>query len=219
MNKKKYFLQIVIFAVLAVLLGIFMFSCAEKSLVKVKPPKKARVGEEFVVQRSADKEPKWINEPEFQVVKEKRQKFIVVKVDVSHADRRAAERIAEGELRKRIAEGIQTLVDSQFREAMQGTNTEYSSTFESYVQTVAKEVPVVGLIVTDTYWEKIQRIKSENEVEYYYRVLKRAKMPYENYTSARDAALKNLLAKIENEAEREELRKVAERIRKQDEAM
>lgn len=220
MNRKKYYPgKNLIFVILLMFLLAFLFSCAEKSLVKVRPPKKARVGEEFVVQRSTDKEPKWINDPEFQVVKEKRQKFIVVKVDVSHADRRAAERIAEGELRKRIAEGIQTLVNSQFKEAMQGTDTGYSSTFESYVETVAKEVPVVGLIVTDTYWEKIQRIKSEKEVEYYYRVLKRGKMPYENYISSRDAALKNLLAKIENKTEREELEKIAERIKKQDEAM
>lgn len=207
----KNYKPVVIFLVL--FLGVLlMSSCAEKSLVKIKSPKKAKIGEEFVVQKSSNRTPRWINEPEFQIVKIKGEKYIVVKVDVSAKDRRAAERLAEGELRKRVAEGIKTLVESQFSEAISGTQESYSESFQSYVATVARNIPVVGLIVTDTYWEKIERVKSKNEVEYYYRIVKRARMPYKNYVESRDKAMQDVIAAIQNEADRAALEKLIEKI-------
>ena len=196
------------------LLVFLINSCAEKSLVKIKSPKKAKIGEEFVVQKSSNRTPRWINEPEFQVVKIKGEKYIVVKTDVSAKDRRAAERLAEGELRKRVAEGIKTLVESQFSEAMSGTQASYSENFQSYVVTIAKNVPVIGLIVTDTYWEKIERVKSKTEVEYYYRVVKRARMPYKNYISSRDRAMQDVLNNIQNESDKNAMEKLIEKIQK-----
>lgn len=214
MNKKWLF---TITMVLVSLLLVFLFtSCAQKSLVKVRPVKKAKIGEEFVVQKSTEKTPKWLSDPEFQVIKEKRQKFVVIKVDVAQNDRRAAERIAEGELRKRVAEGIKTLVESQFKEALSGTQESYSESFKSYVGTVASNIPVVGLIVTDTYWEKIQKVKSKDEVTYYYRVVKRAKMPYENYINARNKAWQDVLAQSQNESERKTLEKLVETMKKEE---
>ncbi len=194
-------------------------SCSKKSLVEVKPVKKAKVGEEFVVQKSESRTPKWTEDPEFQVVKEKGEKFIYVKAEIyGQKDKRAAERIAESELRKKIAEGIKTLVQSQFGEAMKGTNEAYSESFSSYVVTVAENVPVVGLIVTNTYWEKIQRIKSENEVEYIYRVIKRGEMPYNNYIAARDKAWQDVIDRAANEDEKQELRRLVEEMKREDAA-
>ena len=161
--------------------------------------------------------PKWVYDEEFQVVKEKRQKFVVVLTDIQNKDRRAAERIAEGDLKKRVAEGIKTLVDSQFREALTGTDQTFSQTFESYIETVAINVPVVGLVVTDTYWEKVQRFKTKKEVEYFYRVVKRAKMPYENYANSRDKAWQDVLENTANEKEREELSKLIANMKSGDE--
>jgi len=212
MNKKIF--KPILLMVVVILVSFLISSCAEKSLIKVKSPKKAKIGEEFVVQKSSSKTPKWIDEPEFQIVKIKREKYLVVKVDVSAKDRRAAERLAEGELRKRVAEGIKTLVESQFSEAMRGTQETYSENFQSYVATVANTVPVVGLIVTDTYWEKIERVKSKNEVEYYYRVVKKARMPYKNYVESRDRAMQNVIASAQNESDRAALEKLIERIKK-----
>lgn len=216
MNKK---MNIIKFGMLiAFLFSLFyMTSCAKKSLVKTEKVKKGRVGEEQVVEKSTERVPKWAFDPEFQVVKEKGEKFIIVKVDIADKDRRAAERIAEGELKKRVAEGTKTLVNSQFVEALSGTDETFSQSFKSYVGTVADNVPVVGLIVTDTYWEKIQRVKSKDEVEYYYRIVKRAQMPYANYADARDNAWKEVLQKAETDREREELLKLIENMKSGDE--
>lgn len=215
---KKKTLRAVVVPMVSLFLLVFFVSCSKKSLVDVKPVKKGKVGEEFLVQKSADKTPKWLDDPEFQVIKEKRQKFIVVSADISnYKDKRAAERIAEGELRKKVAEGIKTLVESQFREAMTGSTGSYSETFESYVETVARDIPVVGLVVTDTYWEKIQRIKSENEVEYVYRVVRRGRMPYENYANARDNAWEQVRARLATEEERQQLEKLLEAMNQGDE--
>ncbi len=213
-DKMKRSLKVLIIVFMISIAALVLNSCAEKSLVKVRPVKKAKVGEEFIVQKSSKKTPKWVDEPEFQIVKIKREKFIVVKADVSAKDRRAAERIAEGELRKRIAEGIKTLVESQFREAMSGTQEEYSENFQSYVATVSKSVPVIGFIVTDTYWEKIEKVKSKNEVEYYYRVVKRGRMPYKNYLEARDKAWKDVLEGIKNDEEKAALEKLISAMEK-----
>jgi len=214
MGKKIINIIIIITVFLSV---IYLSSCAKKSLVKVKPVKKGRVGEEFIVQKSSDKTPKWIDEPEFQVVKEKREKFVVVKADVSdYKDKRAAERIAEGEIRKKVAEGIKTLVFSQFKDAMSGTSQTTTESFESYIETVADNIAVVGLIVTDTYWEKIQRIKSENELEYIYRVAKRAKMPYENYTNARDNAWREVIERAKSDKDKEALEKILKNMKTSD---
>lgn len=196
---------------------IYGASCAKRSLIKEEPVKRGKPGEEFIVQRSDPQAPRWVFDEEFQVTKEKREKLIYVLVDIQHKDRRAAERIAEGELRKRVAEGIKTLVDSQFREALTGTDTTFSQAFESYVATVADNVPVVGLIVTDTYWEKIKKFKTRKEAEYFYRIVKRAKMPYENYVKSRDKAWQDVLSNVQNQIEREELNRLLENMKRGDE--
>jgi len=208
--------KIIIFLI-ALLALICITSCAKRSLVKIKPVKKGKVGEEYVVQKSVNKTPKWIDDPEFQVIKEKRVKYIIVKADVSdYKDKRACERIAEGELRKKVAEGIKTLVYSQFKEAISGTKATTTETYESNVETVANSIPVIGLIVTDTYWEKIQRIKSENEVEYLYRVIKKGKMPYENYVNARDNAWRDSIAQAKNDIEKKELEEALSNVKSRD---
>ena len=202
--------SIVTIVIPALFLVIFVLSsCSKKSVVDVREPKKKNVGEEYVVQSNPDKEPKWTRDDEFEVVREQRQKVIYVIAEASEQkDKRAGERIAEAELRRKIAEGIETLVQSQFQDAMSGTADSYREAFESYLVVVAENVSVVGLIVTDTYWEKIQRIKSVEEVEYYYRVIKRGKMPYENYVTARDQAWQDVLDRVSTEQEREELQRL-----------
>jgi len=215
--KKTTFIKIgTLFFVLVFLL--LLGSCASKrTLTQVEPVKKGKIGEEFVIERSDKKMPKWVYDPEFEVTKEKGEKFIVVLSDVQHKERRAAERIAEGDLRKKVAEGIKTLVDSQFREALSGTDMTYEQSFQSYVQTVANDIPVVGLIVTDTYWEKVQRFKTKKQAEYFYRVVKRAKMPYENYTNARNKAWQDTLAATQSERERQEMEVLIENMKSGDE--
>lgn len=202
--------RIVTIVIALLLLTIFVLSsCSRKSVVDVREPKKKNVGEEYVVQSNPDKEPKWTKDGEFEVVREKRKKVIYVIAEVTdQKDKRAGERLAEAELRRKIAEGIETLVQSQFQDAMSGTPDTYREAFESYLVVVAENVSVVGLIVTDTYWEKIQRIKSVEEVEYYYRVIKRGKMPYENYVTARDQAWQDVLNRVTTDQEREELQRL-----------
>jgi hypothetical protein len=192
-------------------------SCAKRSLIMEESEKRGKPGEEIIVQRSDKQAPRWVFDPEFQVEKEKREKFIVVLSDIQHKERRAAERIAEGELRKRIAEGIKTLVNSQFQEALAGTETSFTQSFESYVATVADNVPVVGLIVTDTYWEKIQKFKTRKEFEYFFRIVKRAKMPYENYIQSRDKAWSDVLQNVQNERERTQLENLITEMKRRDE--
>lgn len=193
-----------------VLLTVFSLSaCSKRSVIDVQKPKKGNVGEEFVVQSNPNKEPKWTRDQEFEIKKENREKVIYVIAEASQQkDKRAAERLAEAELRRKIAEGIETLVQSQFQDAMAGRSDTFRESFESYLVVVAENVSVVGLIVTDTYWEKIQRIKSLEEVEYYYRVLKRGKMPYENYVTARDQAWQDVLDRVTTVQEREELQQL-----------
>ena len=202
--------SIVTIVITVLLLAIFtLSSCSKKSVVDVREPKKKNVGEEFVIQSKPDKEPKWTKDEEFEVEREQRQKVIYVIAEVSdQKDKRAGERLAEAELRRKIAEGIETLVQSQFQDAMSGTADTYREAFESYLVVVAENVSVVGLIVTDTYWEKIQRIKSVEEVEYYYRVIKRGKMPYTNYVTARDQAWQDVLDRVTIDQEREELQRL-----------
>ncbi len=216
MHKRK---TIVTVAIAVLLLTVFVLSsCSRKSVIDVKQPTKRNVGEEFVVQSNPDKEPKWTGDDEFEVKKEKREKVIFVIAEVSdQKDKRAGERLAEAELRRKIAEGIETLVQSQFQDAMSGTADTYREAFESYLVVVAENVSVVGLIVTDTYWEKIQRIKSVEEVEYYYRVIKRGKMPYQNYATARDQAWQDVLDRVTTEQEREELQRLIAEMKAWDE--
>ncbi len=215
MKKKKTILTVIL---TVTLLSLFVVtSCAKKSLVQTeKVPKRTKVGEEVIVERSDSRVPKWAFAPEFDIVKEKGQKFVYVISDISDKDRRAAERIAEGDLKKRVAEGIKTLVNSQFVEALSGTNETFSQSFESYVATVSDNVAIVGLQVTDTYWEKVQRTKSKDEMEYFYRIVKRARMPYENYVSARDKAWEDFVVKAETDEEREELNKLIASMKQTD---
>ena len=103
--ERKTAISAVIIAV--VLLAVFsLSSCSKRSVVDVQKPKKGKVGEEFVVQSNPDKEPKWTKDQEFEIKKENREKVIYVTAEVSQQkDKRAAERLAEAELRRKIAEG------------------------------------------------------------------------------------------------------------------
>jgi hypothetical protein len=216
--KKRTLLVVALLAGVMVVLSFPVQSMAKKSVTKVeKVQKKGKAGEENVIEKSDSKIPKWVFDKEFEVQKEKGEKVIYVKVDVTNKDRRAAERIAEGELRKRIAEGIKTLVDSQFKEAMSGTETSFSESFESYLGTVADKVPVVGLVITDTYWEKVQKFISKKEFEVYYRIVKRAKMPYANYVQSRDNAWQEVLDEQQTEEQKEDLKRIVDNMKKGDE--
>jgi hypothetical protein len=213
----KLFVQIT-FAAAAVAAALSLGSCSKKSLVDVKPVRKGEVGEEYVVQASDRREPRWLKDSRFEVEKEKGARVIYVWAEIyGPKDKRAAERMAESELRRNIAEGIETLVQSQYREALEGVNEAYTERFDSFLVTVAENVNVVGLVVTETYWERIQRIASESEVEYIFRVYKRGKMPYDNYTRARDKAWRDVLAGRTSEDEKEQLRMLVAEMREMDE--
>jgi hypothetical protein len=216
--EKRTLCILALFAGLALALSFPIQGLAKKSVTEVeKVKKKGKPGEENVIEKSDSKIPKWVFDKEIEIARDKGEKVIFVKVDITNKDRRAAERLAEGELRKRIAEGIKTLVDSQFKEAMSGTESSYAESFESYVTTVADNVPVVGLIVTDTYWEKVQKFTSKKEFEIYYRVVKRAKMPYANYVQSRDNAWQEVLAGRETDKEKEDRQRVIDNMKKGDE--
>ena len=216
--KKRALIIVALLAGAAFVLSFPVQSMAKRTVTKVeKVQKKGKVGEENVIERSDKNVPKWVMDKEFDIQRDEGEKVIFVKVDIINKDRRAAERIAEGELRKRIAEGIKTLVDSQFKEAMSGTETSFSESFESYVITVADNVPVVGLIITDTYWEKVQKFTSKKEFEVYYRIVKRAKMPYTNYAKSRDNAWQRVLDEQATDEEKEELQQVIDNMKKGDE--
>jgi hypothetical protein len=216
--KKRTLVTVALLAGAMLVLSFPVESMAKKSVTQVeKVKKKGKVGEENVIEKSDTKIPKFVFDKEIEIGREKGEKAIFVKVDVTNKDRRAAERLAEGELRKRIAEGIKTLVDSQFKEAMSGTETSFSESFESYVWTVADKVPVVGLIVTDTYWEKVQKFTSKKEFEVYYRIVKRAKMPYANYAKSRDNAWQEVLDERETDEEKEDLQRIIDAMKKGDE--
>ncbi|MFW6180740.1 MAG: hypothetical protein ACOC8N_03240 [Spirochaetota bacterium] len=193
-------------------------ACSKKSLVDVQPARKTSPGEEYVVQRSERKAPRWTSGPEFELDKKKGTTYILVTAEVyGPGDRRAAERLAESELRRKIAEGVKTLVQSQFQDALAAAGGEYTERFRSYVVTVAENVPVVGLVVTGTYWEKIQRVVSKEQVEYVYRVYKRGRMPYDHYTAARDRAWQEVLERRAAESEREQLRALVEEMKAREE--
>jgi hypothetical protein len=216
--KKRTLLVVALLAGAIFVLSFPVQSMAKKSVTEVeKVQKKGKAGEENVIEKSDGKIPKWVFDKEFEVGREKGEKVIYVKVDITNKDRRAAERLAEGELRKRVAEGIKTLVDSQFKEAMSGTETSFSESFESYVMTVADNVPVVGLIITDTYWEKVQKFISKKEFEVHYRIVKRAKMPYANYVKSRDNAWQEVLDGRETDEEKEDLQRIIDTMKKGDE--
>jgi hypothetical protein len=214
--KGRTAVQIGVLAVISASI-LFTASCTKRSLIREESERRGKPGEEIIVQRSDKQAPKWVFDPEFQVEKEKREKLVVVIADIQHKDRRAAERIAEGELRKRVAEGIKTLVNSQFGEALSGNESSFTQSFESYVATVADNVPVVGLIITDTYWEKIQKFKDRKQFDYFYRIVKRAQMPYENYIKARDKAWDDVLRNVQNEQERAELQRLILEMKRMDE--
>lgn len=193
-------------------------ACSKKSLVDVQPAKKTSPGEEYVVQRSDRKAPRWTSGPEFELDKEKGTTYILVTAEVyGPGDRRAAERLAESELRRKIAEGVKTLVQSQFQEALAAAGGAYTESFRSHLVTVAENVPVVGLVVTGTYWEKIQRVVAKDQAEYLYRVYKRGRMPYAKYTAARDRAWQDVLERRAVEGEREQLRALIEEMKAREE--
>lgn len=213
---KIRWVHLVVLMVVAGHLGVS--ACSKKSLVDVKPAKKTEPGEEYVVQSSNRKAPTWTSGPEFELDKEKGTTYILVTAEVyGPKDKRAAERLAESDLRKKIAEGIKTLVQSQFQDALTSTDGTYAESFRSYVVTVAENVPVVGLVVTETYWEKIQRVVAKGQMEYVYRVYKRGKMPYTNYTAARDRAWQDVLERRAVASEREQLRALIVEMKARDE--
>lgn len=173
------------------LLGIA--SCGPKE-VKETPPPPQPVPEEveakrikiYVIQKSEDPTPVWVNKRWELGKDELGRKVIYLAVEGQRNTKEKAEIDAESKKIARLAELIKQVATREFAVAKSGMlndETELDAYFEETIAAVSKNVNISGAMNVADYWEYIQETQGSDS-KTYYRFVKRYAMDYDQYQKA-----------------------------------
>lgn len=118
-----------------------------------------------------------------------------------------AQEEADATIKNEIATSLSSKIRANFTEAAKGSNITgeiLKRLIESAKQVVTKDVSVVGVKITDFYWEKYIK-KTDMGMEQYYDVYARGSIPSNIYRTLYKNAINNTLNT--NDAELENMRK------------
>ncbi len=183
--RKILWLTLLVFA-----LGLILSGCGGA-------PKKA-VGQEKVIEKSADKKPDWITVPQF----EQDKKLFFSGGVTGRASYSLGLRQAKAESIKNVAEGIQVRVRTEFTSAIRGSNVseeDLGEFVQDSIAMVTENLKIQGLTPEENYYEKIERITTTG-VEYKYNCYSLIALKVEDYNLARDIALNGMKKKAKKEA-------------------
>ena len=173
----------------AVMLG----ACASVFIAGCAAQKKAVVGAERVVERSASKKPEWILTPSFE-----QDNMMYFSGGVTRRGNYALGlRQAKAEAIKNLAEGVQARVRTEFTAATQGANISESDLGEfvsDAVGIITENLNIQGLQPVEVYYEKIEKT-THTGVEYFYNCYNLVAIKQSDYMQAREIALNGLADK------------------------
>ena len=125
-------------------------------------------------------------------------------------------RQAEGEAKKRVTEGINQKVTTEFTDSVQGSNVNVDDLGDftrDAVGVIGNLPSLQGLQVEEQYWERVERVIGVKEVELIHNCYALMRLSVADYKKARDIAL-NGLAQKAKEAKDERAEEIAETLMK-----
>ena len=182
-----------------VLVPILLGGCAGPR----KPP--IIIGQERIVEKSSEWKPDWMFTP----ISIEEGLFSFSGGVTGRADFSLALRHAKAEAVKNITEGMQTTVQREFSDAIRELSIGDAELGELLTDTlgmIMDNLNIHGLQPKEIYYEKVERTTAEG-IDYFYNCYNLFEISEEEYTQARNAALRSLndKAKAENNKKLEEI--------------
>ncbi len=210
----------------AALFALTLVSCGPKR-TEIKPAPEP-VPEEveakrikiYVIQKSEDPTPVWVNR-RWEIGKDElNRKVIFLSVEGQRNTKEKAEIDAESKKIARLSELIKQVATREFAVAKSGMlndETELDAYFEETIAAVSKNVNISGAMNVADYWEYIQETQGGSS-KTYYRYVKRYAMDYDQYQKAVNNAWKPVAKKVPPEL-KNKAQSVLESINKSEEQM
>ncbi len=140
----------------------------------------------FVLQKSEDPTPAWINKRWELGKDETGRKVMYLTVEGEKNTKEKARYDAESQKIARMTELIKQVATREFAVAKSGMlndETDLDSYFEETIAAVSKNVNISGAINVADYWEYIQEVQGDQS-KTYYRYVQRYAMDFETYQKA-----------------------------------
>jgi hypothetical protein len=180
-------------------------SCGSKD-TKPTPPPPQPLPEEveakrikiYVIQKSEDPTPVWVNKRWELGKDELGRKVIYLAVEGQRNTKEKAEIDAESKKIARLSELIKQVATREFAVAKSGMlndETELDAYFEETIAAVSKNVNISGAMNVADYWEYIQETQGSAS-KTYYRFVKRYAMDYDQYQKALNNAWNPVAKKV-----------------------
>jgi hypothetical protein len=187
------------------LLFMGIVSCGSKD-TKPTPPPPQPLPEEveakrikiYVIQKSEDPTPVWVNKRWELGKDELGRKVIYLAVEGQRNTKEKAEIDAESKKIARLSELIKQVATREFAVAKSGMlndETELDAYFEETIAAVSKNVNISGAMNVADYWEYIQETQGSAS-KTYYRFVKRYAMDYDQYQKALNNAWNPVAKKV-----------------------
>lgn len=152
----------------------------------------------YVIQKSEDPTPVWVNKRWELGKDELGRKVIYLAVEGQRNTKEKAEIDAESKKIARLSELIKQVATREFAVAKSGMlndETELDAYFEETIAAVSKNVNISGAMNVADYWEYIQETQGSDS-KTYYRFVKRYAMDYDQYQKALNNAWAPVAKKV-----------------------
>ena len=152
----------------------------------------------YVIQKSEDPTPTWVNKRWELGKDELGRKVIYLAVEGQRNTKEKAEIDAESKKIARLSELIKQVATREFAVAKSGMlndETELDAYFEETIAAVSKNVNISGAMNVADYWEYIQETQGSDS-KTYYRFVKRYAMDYDQYQKALNNAWAPVAKKV-----------------------
>jgi hypothetical protein len=186
-NRRNKMKKTLFFACMLISAGLIV-SCGGKKpeQQQPKPGNNTAKIQIYVLQKSEDPTPDWINKRWQLGQDDVGKKVIFLAVEGQGNTREKARIDSETQKISRLTELIKQVATREFAVAKSGMlndETDLDSYFEETIAAVSKNVNISGAVDVADYWEYIQEVQGDSS-KTYYRYVMRFAMDYETYQKA-----------------------------------
>jgi len=192
-----------------------LFSCgSSQSGSSVVQPSGAQKVNVYVLRKSTDPTPDWVNRKWSIGKDENGNKVIYLVVEAERPTKEKAEEEIEGKKSEVLATVIKERTTREYATAKSGMlndSSELDTYFEETIASLSRNVDTSGAVPLEDYWEQIQETQGEQSKQYF-RFVRKYQLSYDRFQKALDQAFEPVAKKIPPEL-KEKSEKVLDTLR------
>lgn len=209
--------SILLLTVLAIFSTLFVSCGGSSSSAVVQPqplPDNAPRVQVYVVRKSTDPTPDWVNKKWSIGKDESGNKVIYLTVEAERPTKEKAESELEGKKATVLASAFKERTTREYAIAKQGMlndSSELDTYFEETIALLSRNVDTSGALPVEDYWEQLQEV-SGSETKTYFRFVRKYQMSYDKFQKALNQSFEQVAKKIPPEL-KEKSEKVLDSLR------